>query len=188
MDLLDALDRSEDEFLARADQLTGDHWSQPTICGDWVVADLVRHVVGGSFMAVPGLAGAPKEELVAVLQGPVDGGLLEALRAACAAQSEAARAPGAFDATVHHPTIDMTGEQFLGFRTVDMAMHAWDLSRSLGFDETLDDEMVAWTWEFLQPIAPFIGSIGIFGEGPSGTLTDADPLSARLLDLTGRRP
>ena len=40
----------------------------------------------------------------------------------------------------HVTGIDMSGDQLLGFRIVDMTMHAWDLSRSLGLDESLDAE------------------------------------------------
>ena len=188
MDALDALTRSEAEVLARVEQLDAEHWNMPTVCGGWTVDDLVRHVVGGSTMAVTGLTGAPKERVVEASQCTADGDLVEALRSALAAQAAAVRAPGALDVTVHHPTIDMSGEQLLGFRIVDLAMHAWDLARSLGFDESLDADLVAWTWEWLQPIAPFIGTIGVFGDGPSGTLSDDDPLDQRLIDLTGRRP
>ena len=188
MDALDALTRSESEFLSRADQLTGEHWSMPTVCGDWTVDDLVRHLVGGSTMTVTGLTGAPKEQVIAASQCTTDADLLVAMRAAFAEQAAAMGAAGAMEMTVHHPAIDMTGEQLLGFRIVDMTMHAWDLARSLGFDERLDTELVAWTWDWLQPIAPFIGTLGMFGAGPSGTLTEDDPLDMRLIDLTGRRP
>ena len=188
MDALDALTRSEAEVIARTDQIAPDHWSTPTVCGEWTVDALVRHLVSGSNMAVTGLTGAPKDVVVETLQAAIDGDLIEAMQASFAAQAAAMGAPGAMEVTVHHPAIDMTGEQLLGFRIVDLVMHAWDLARSLGFDESLDPELVAWTWEWLQPIAPFIGTLGMFGEGPSGTLSDDDPLDRRLIDLTGRRP
>ncbi len=188
MDALAALTQSENEFLARADQLTADHSDQPTVCGDWTVDGLMNHVVAGSYMTVTGLTGAPKEEVIAAMQGPFEGDVIDALRTGLVAQAAAVRQPGALEMTVHHPAIDMSGEQLLGFRIVDMTMHAWDLSRSLGFDESMDPDLVAWTWEWLQPLAPFIGTLGMFGTGPSGDLTDTDPLALRLVDLTGRRP
>jgi len=188
MDALDALTRSEAEVLARTAQITAEHWNQPTVCGEWTVDSLVRHLVSGSNMAVTGLTGAPKEVVVESLQAAIDGDLIDAMRKSFAAQAAAMCVPGAMEVTVHHPAIDMTGEQLLGFRIVDLVMHAWDLAHSLGFDESLDADLVAWTWEWLQPIAPFIGTLGMFGEGPSGTLTDDHPLDRRLIDLTGRRP
>ena len=188
MDALEALSRSEVEILARIDQLTDGHWNLPTVCGDWAVDELVHHLVSGARVAVVGLSGASKERVIASVDEPIEGDLVAALRIALAEQADAMRAPGALEMTVHYPTIDMPGAQLLGFRVVDLTMHAWDLSRSLGFDESLDAELVEWTWEWIQAIAPFIGRIGMFGEGPSGTLTDADPLERRLIDLTGRRP
>jgi uncharacterized protein (TIGR03086 family) len=188
MDALEALSRSEVEILTRVDQLTDEHWGMPTVCGEWTVEDLVCHLVSGARVAVVGLSGAPKERVIESVEWPIEGDLVAALRAAFAEQTDAMRRPGALEMTVHYPTIDMPGEQLLGFRVVDLTMHAWDLSRSLGFDERLDAELVEWTWEWIQAIAPFIGRIGMFGEGPSGTLTNDDPLDRRLIDLTGRRP
>jgi len=188
VDALEALSRSEAEILRRAEQLTAEHWGMPTVCGDWSVVDLLRHLVSGARVAVVGLSGAPTEQVIAAVEAPVDGDLVQALRAALAEQADAMREPGALAITVHYPMIDMSGERLLGFRVVDLTMHAWDLSRSLGFDESLDPELVEWAWDWLQPMARHIGAIGMFGEGPSGTLTEADPLDRRLIDLTGRRP
>jgi len=188
VDALEALSRSEAEILRRVDQLTAEHWSMPTVCGEWTVDGLLRHLVTGARVAVVGLSGASKEQIIAAVDAPVVGDLVPALRAALAEQADAMRAPDALAITVHYPTIDMSGERLLGFRIVDLTLHAWDLSRSLGFDETLDADLVEWAWDWLQPMARHIGAIGMFGEGPSGTLTEADPLDRRLVDLTGRRP
>jgi hypothetical protein len=46
---------------------------------------------------------------------------------------------------------------------------------------------VQYLWDFFQPMAPFIGEVGMFGTGPSGFFNDDAPLQLRLLDLTGRR-
>jgi len=188
MNALEALSRSDAEIMARIDQLTDEHWNMSTVCGEWTVDELVRHLVSGARAAVVGLSGAAKERVVESVQSPIEGDVIVALRAAFAEQTEAMRSPGALEKTVHYPMIDMPGAQLLGFRVVDSTMHAWDLARSLGFDEGLDAELVAWAWDWIQSIAPFIGRIGMFGEGPSGMLTDADPLDRRLIDLTGRRP
>ena len=139
-------------------------------------------------MSVAALAGSSRDEAAAALGAPIEGDLRLALRRALDRQAQAFAAPGALDATVHHPMLDMTGADLLGHRVVDLTVHAWDLARSLGGDEHLDPSLVAFAWESLRPIAPVIGQIGVFGTGPSGQVGDDAPLAQRLLDLTGRRP
>jgi hypothetical protein len=89
---------------------------------------------------------------------------------------------------VHHPIGDVTGSQLLGFRIGDATLHSWDLARALGIDETLEPELVESVWGQLEPISAIIGEIGVFGDGPSGTVGEDAELQLRLLDLTGRRP
>jgi hypothetical protein len=98
-------------------------------------------------------------------------------------------APTSFEMIVHHPGAgDVPGSTMYQFRTGDYLLHSWDISRATGGDEALPEDLVALTWEGLQPMAPIIGEIGVFGTGPSGTVADDAPLQLRLLDLTGRRP
>ncbi len=188
MDQLSALDQAAREFSTRVEAMDDSQWNAPTICTGWNVQTLVDHVVGGSRMATALVAGATAEEAVAVLGARSSGEPVETMRTAFAGQAASFTEPGVMTATVHHPTLDMTGEQLLGFRTLDLALHAWDLARSLGFEEQLDAELVQQMWDFIQPIAPVIGSLGIFGDGPSGNVPDTAALQTRLIDLVGRRP
>jgi hypothetical protein len=72
-------------------------------------------------------------------------------------------------------------------RTNDIALHAWDLARSGGFDEQLDPELVRHVWDNMSPKADGLAASGRFGTGSRGDLPDDAPLQARLLDITGRR-
>lgn len=83
---------------------------------------------------------------------------------------------------------DLPGAEILGFRIGDLTVHAWDLARALGVDEALDAALVALVWERLEPMAPVLGSIGVFGEGQSGQVGADAPVQARVLDAMGRRP
>jgi uncharacterized protein (TIGR03086 family) len=182
-----ALHQAGLEFSDRSAQI-GDRWAVSTICDDWTVADLVDHIVGGSRMTVGLLRGASREEGIDLLTADPEPDRLGALQAMLADQAAAFAAVDTAAITVHHPATDMSGEQLLGFRTLDLALHSWDLARSLGLDEQLDDHLVATVWDFLQPIAGVIGQLGMFGTGPSGDVPADAPLQARLIDLTGRRP
>ena len=84
--------------------------------------------------------------------------------------------------------MDMPGAQLLGFRIGGLTLHAWDLARAVGGEETLDADLVEAVWAQLSPMTPFIEQTGVFGAGPSGDVGEDTPLQLRLLDLSGRRP
>jgi hypothetical protein len=89
---------------------------------------------------------------------------------------------------VDHPAMQMPGAQLLNFRISDYLIHSWDLARGLGVDDTLNPALVEHVWESIQPMAPMIPHVGVFGSGLSGTVPTDAPLQLRLLDLLGRRP
>ena len=45
--------------------------------------------------------------------------------------------------TAHHPAGERTGAQLLEMRVLDVTVHTWDLARSIGADESLDPDVVA---------------------------------------------
>jgi uncharacterized protein (TIGR03086 family) len=187
---LETLALARSEFARRLQVVTPDDWPRPTPCDTWTVRDLVLHVVGGDRMSAALVRGATRAEATAVRQ-TIDLGddALAAFNAEADVLAAAFAEPGAFERMCAHPSgMDIPGSQLLGFRIGDYALHGWDLARAIGADETLDDAVVQAIWTALQPMAPVIGSTGVFGSGPSGQIADDAPLQARLLDLTGRRP
>jgi len=188
MDGLTALDRAASDFLDRAERITADQWSVPNVCGHWTTTKLMSHVLNGCYMTSALLYGATREEANDLELVPVGDDVVERLRAALADHTAAFSQPGVLDRMLDHPNGPMLAKYLLGYRTVDLAAHAWDLSRSLGFDEHLDPGAVEFCWAFLQPLVPVIAGIGLFGQGPSGAVPESAPLQDRMLDLTGRRP
>lgn len=184
-----ALARAQDAFDVRLRRVEADQWSLPTECSDWTVRDLVNHVVLGSTMAVRLLDGATLDEIVPLFGGDALGDdPLAARRQTAAAERQAFAAPGALERIVHHPAGDIPGALLLGFRTGDNLLHTWDLARATGGDEALPDDVVADVWSVFEPFGPSIGTLGVFGDGPSGAVGPDAPLQTRLLDLSGRRP
>ncbi len=183
------LERAHHQFTQVMGDVGDGDWSKSTPCQDWVVRDLVGHLIAGATMTVRLLDGASKDEAIAVISAdPPPGDLKAAFAAATAAEAAAFRAPGVLEDTVHHPIGDVSGSQLRDFRIGDYTLHSWDLSRALGDDVTLDDELVETVWGNLEPISSIIASIGVFGDGPSGSVSDDAALQLRLLDLSGRRP
>jgi uncharacterized protein (TIGR03086 family) len=189
VDEIALLPRADAEFGRRLTALTPDQLQRPSPCEEWTARDVINHVVGESIMSVRLLRGASADEATAGLDGDVLGADPAAAFAAAASAERAAFAePEALDRTVHHPAMDMPGAQLLGFRIGGLTLHAWDLARATGGDETLDADLVAAVWAQLSPMAPVIAQTGVFGAGPSGDVGSDAPLQTRLLNLSGRRP
>jgi uncharacterized protein (TIGR03086 family) len=188
MEPLDVLKASRTEFRRRLSVIGPDQWDLSTPCDHWSVREVVEHVVRGNHMAVLLLHGTSREDTLAAMAEPVPEDLPGAFDDSADRQQAAFDEPGSVERLCHHPVGDIPGSQLLGFRTGDLALHAWDLARAIGADDTLDPDVVTAMWSAMSPMASFIGETGFFGAGPSGTVPDDAPLQQRVLDLSGRRP
>jgi uncharacterized protein (TIGR03086 family) len=189
MPSVDDLARATAGFQRRLDAVDPDQWEQPSVCDGWTVRDVADHVIGGNRFAVGMLAGHdPARALEHARALGFQGDPAQLHRVSAVAQIEAFSEPGALDRVVHHPGGDVDGRTFLAFRLGDLVLHGWDLARSTGGDESLDEELLPVVWATYQPMLAEADSRGAFGVGPSGAVPDDAPLGLRLLDLTGRRP
>jgi uncharacterized protein (TIGR03086 family) len=189
MTAADALSRASDEFRAVVAQVGDDQWDATTPCAGWTVRDLVGHVVSGSEMAARLADGASRNEAIAALGiDRLGDDPITAVDRALRAQLVAFERPDVGVHVFHHPAGDMPGSQVLDFRIGDLLVHQWDLARAIGIDESLDPAVVQLVWDGIQPMLPMMSSVGVFGDGPSGTVADDAPLQLRLLDAMGRRP
>jgi uncharacterized protein (TIGR03086 family) len=84
------------------------------------------------------------------------------------------------------PTGKMPAGQIIGqFVTMDVLVHTWDLARTIGADERLDEDSVRSAYEALKPMDAMIRQPNVFGpklEPPKG----AD-LQTEFLYFLGRR-
>jgi len=150
---------------------------------------LGRHVIAGDAMAIALVGGATSETALKVLTG-------SELKEDCVAQFtstantmlEVFQQPGSMERVVHHPMGDVPASQVLGFRVGEAALHGWDLAQAIGVDDTLNHGVVQAVWDAMEPSKDMLASLGIFGDGPSGTVGPDEPQQLRLLDLSGRRP
>ena len=167
--------------------LADGRWNDPTPCEGWTVRDLAGHLVNGSKMSTTLLQGGTTEQATAHFTADIDGDPAAAF-AAASSDELSAFAAASLETIVNHPRMPMPAAMMLNFRVSDYLLHAWDLARALGTDETLNADAAQAVWDSLQPMAAMLPTTGAFGTGASGTLTDDAPLQNRLLDLTGRRP
>ena len=138
MSSLERLGQASTEFAKRLAVVTDEQWKIVTPNDEWNVEQLVAHVIGGNMMAVALLQEAPADEALRIIRNTaIEGDPLNSFEASSAAQLEMFERPGAFEMTVHHPVGDVSGEQLVGFRIGDLALHAWDLARAIGTNEEL---------------------------------------------------
>lgn len=168
--------------------LVGDRWSDPTPNDGWDIQTLTAHLVSGSRMAATLIGGGTKEAAMSCFAPPVLGDDPLADFGAATAVELAGFLTAELDTIVPHPAMDMPLSMALEFRVSDYLLHAWDLARSLGANEMLNQDLVALVWENIQPRAALLPLTGMFGTGASENAPADASLQNRLLDLTGRRP
>jgi hypothetical protein len=175
-------------FTAELDKTADADWSKATKCDGWDVTELLRHIVGGAVSASMALRGAKREELIPTFENfQFSDNPRADYATAMVDHVNAFKEFGDLAGIVEHQIMDMPAERLLMFRISDFALHAWDLGAGMGREVTLDPAVVEFSWNSLSPMAPMIGNLGMFGEGPSGNVSESADLQTRLIDLTGRR-
>jgi uncharacterized protein (TIGR03086 family) len=179
---------ANDEFARRLALVGPAEWQQPTPCSEWDVRALVNHVVGGNIRYQLLLHGAPTEQVEATRN--VDHLGDEALQSfvatadavvACFAED------GALERIAHHAMGDRTGRELLSMRILDATIHAWDLARAIGANETLDDGVVAFLLDYSADLDFGPQQKRAFAPAVAAAFPMASP-QVRLLHRLGRHP
>lgn len=135
---IDIWNSAADAFSQRYDAITEAQWDAATPCEGWNVKDLVEHAVGVQMGFAAGLVGAEVPE----------GAEWPAVRDAISA---AAANDGALDGTTDMgPMGEVPKTVPFGIAASDMLVHAWDIARAIGADETLPAEAVSAAYAGLQ--------------------------------------
>ena len=92
--------------------------------------------------------------------------------------------PGALERTVHLSFGDASGREYAIQLVADFAIHAWDLARATGQDDTLDPGAVALLLPWSEANAELLAGSGMFGARIDAALDAPDDV--RLLGLLGR--
>jgi len=89
---------------------------------------------------------------------------------------------------VDHPMGQITGLEFLNFRICDLVLHSWDIARSTGGSERIDDDLVEFVWSQFADGAGSVLESGHYGTyerlGDDGSVTMMDS----VLLASGRTP
>lgn len=186
MNLPEAFRRSTAEFDARVQQIGDDQWELPTPCSEWNVRDLLNHLVNEDRWAKPLFDGKTIAEVGDALDGDLLGDDPKKAWADARAEADAAvSADDAMDKIVHVSFGDIPGSEYTMQLLTDHVIHAWDLARAVGADETLDPELVQMCHDVMAPQEEMLRGSGAYGDKVA--VPDGAGLQTRLLALVGRK-
>jgi uncharacterized protein (TIGR03086 family) len=174
-----------DTFDGVIHQVPSGSWQSPTPCEQWNVRQLVNHVVGEQAWVTPLFAGRTVADVGTALDGDLLGDDPTAAWHHYSGEAHAALAePDAIARTVHLSYGDETAVNYVDQLTFDALVHAWDLARASGVDDTLPDDLVLWATGWISPLLSMYRDGGAVGP-PVSVADDADP-QTKLLGLVGR--
>ena len=167
-------------FDAAVRAVSPDQWGTQSPCEEWVARDIVAHIVQGHRNLISGVRGGEPTSL-----GP-DEDPTQAWEAVSRSIAEISDDADVVAREIDGPVGKMSvGEIIDSFLTMDLLVHTWDLARTVGADERLDEDSVARAYEVLKPMDEMIRRPNFFGpklDPPA----DAD-LQTEFLYFVGRR-
>jgi uncharacterized protein (TIGR03086 family) len=135
-----------------------DQWGAQSPCEQWTARDLVTHVVENHRGVIASVRGGESQPMGA------DEDPKQAWENASRAIGEITGDPQSADKEIDGPTGKMPAGQIIGqFMTMDVLVHTWDLARTIGADERLDEESVRRAYEALKPMDAVIRQPSVFG-------------------------
>jgi uncharacterized protein (TIGR03086 family) len=184
VDVRDFHSRAAEAFGARVMAVGEGQWTLPTPCTEWNVRDLVHHLVHENRWTAPLMSGATLEEVGDRFEGDLLGG--DPKSAWQQSMDEAVKSVRVvpLNRTVHLSYGDVPARHYAFELAADHLIHAWDLARAIGADESLDRDLVELVYRKMKPREDALKASGLFGkrvEQPE----DAD-LQTRLLAVYGR--
>ncbi|MEU8568205.1 TIGR03086 family metal-binding protein [Streptomyces pathocidini] len=187
MELIEAFDAGLEEFGRRVHQVGPGQWTAGTPCTEWSVRDLVNHLTSEHLWAPWLLRGATLTEVGDRFDGDVLGDEPVAAWDKAVAESKPAfHRPGALESEVYTSGGLLGASEYAWQMTTDLAVHAWDLARGIGADDTLDEDLATTVYGYIEPQAKAWQGAGVFA--PPVKVPASAPVQDRLMGLLGRRP
>lgn len=166
--------KSAAEAFDQRYQAIGEQWETSSTCEGWNVRELVDHAVGTQAQFTCGVVGAE------VAEGAAWPDVYSAINTALETE-------GVLDGMTNHPAMGEVPKGMLfGIATTDLLIHAWDVARSVGADETLPAAAVSACYSGLQKMPEeMMRSGGRFGQAQAAA-DDADE-QTQMLAFSGRQ-
>ena len=182
MDGVTALERSYDDLGALMTKIGTAELALPCPCDDWDVRAMLNHALGAGWMFTLVNQGESVGEDAGDVVGDDPAAALAKVREANLASW---RGPDALQGDRTYPFGTFPAEAALLINIGEIDLHAWDLARATGQDESLDPDVVELLWGFYSamPMDAY-REHGAFG--PEDVVPESAPLQDRLLGYIGR--
>lgn len=190
----DRFRRAADGFQCRIDATPPHLWDAPSPCAGWSARDLVVHVINEARRIAATVRGVEAEPVHGV--SVADMGSLPVMSAdadpAAAWKQVSADLTAAIDdpacraAQLPTPVGPLAFADSLEALPEDVLIHTWDLARSTGGDERLDQEIVEHVYEHFKPMDEALRQPWAFG--PKVPPPPGADLQTDFLCFVGRRP
>lgn len=179
-DLAPRYRRAADRLTRIVEAVPADRWDAPSPCDDWSARDVLRHVLD-THRSMPAKAGIELEPWPDPAVDPA-GAWASASRqmADLLADGDVAATP--YESMFGPTTIGAVVDQFITF---DVLVHAWDIARATGGDETIEPAEVPGVLAMARQMGDQMRVPG--GMGPEVPVPDDADDQTRLLGLLGRR-
>ncbi len=169
------------EFTRRVATVPDERWEDPSPCEDWTARDVLRHVVETQ-ASTPSYAG-----IEVTLGRSVDDNPAAAWDEARDAMQELLddpeRAGTTYEGMFGETNLEKTVDVFIG---LDLVVHAWDLARATGQDETMPPADVHQLYEQVKGMGDMLRTNGVCG--PEVEVASDASEQDHLLGLLGRTP
>jgi uncharacterized protein (TIGR03086 family) len=182
-----ALGLARTAVLSRLEAITAPDWEKVTPCSEWNLRELVNHVVGLQHRIARLVCAGSVEEYVTTRDDDwIGGDHLAAWHDGVRALDAAIDAAHSLDFTVAY-RVPMSARDVIGLAGFDTAIHTWDVSRAIGFDEQLDEGLVEFALGYMNRLREDARLATYFPE-PAAKLPAGASSQILLLHLAGRTP
>jgi uncharacterized protein (TIGR03086 family) len=182
------LQRVVDTTTDMIDHTTKAQLSNPTLCTEWTVKDLINHMVTGATMfAISAEQGSIPDDVMGKLMSSDNVGddPKGAWDTAATRALTAFEQPGVMEKVVKLPFGEMPAGVALNIAIFDVATHSVDLAKATG-QKVTDTELLEGALMIAQQMmGPALRQPGIFGD--EQPCPDNAPVDDRLLAFAGRK-
>ena len=147
---VEALGLARSELTRRLNAIAASDWEKTTPCSEWNVRQLVNHVVGVQHRVARLVCGGSREEYVATREDDwIGNDHIAAWHAGVRSLDKAITNARSLDIPVAY-RLPLSARDAIGLTAFDTAVHTWDVSRAIGFDEHLDGGLVEFALGFME--------------------------------------